>query len=390
MSTTTDVEFGTSIQPVPIRPKEPEKLLVTLRSLSTSFTEIVDEIYSEKEKVPIVIQRLQKSLDGAVGQGKLRSEQCAIHSLECIHGNTTLSLIQHWAFWRPEPLQPTTDRILLHSSQVGDRPKRNLRELFRSTSNWPTAFLLVACILEWKVEDPKRFLQKELWPSSGRFPYRRLPMLGADIQLPSLRHTVESNVVSLEWFRDTPKFLTFWGLLENGSHNYYARRPDVTYCNIYFNSKAQLHTDGLFVFSNQGSLEEFTGKIGATEPDGASFGLVVLKQLFRQVVENGAVFLQVFSREIYTAKYDGLRHPGRTNIEFLLLAEEYLSEMPGVLNTAVETIEGLSKAMRINPDDFRNWYTEKSSEDVLYLISRSKELSAEVKCAKETSIYHEH
>ncbi|KAF8536488.1 hypothetical protein BDD12DRAFT_982731 [Trichophaea hybrida] len=166
-------------------------------------------------------------------------------------------------------------------------------------------------------------------------------MLGADIQLPSLKHTVESNVVSLEWLRDTPKFLTFWGLLENSSHNYYARRPDVTY-NIYFNPSAQLHTDGLFVFCNQGSLEEFTQKVGATKPDEVSFGVFVLGQLLRQVVEDGSVFLQAISREIHTA------------------------------------------VMHIIPDDFRNWYTENGSEDVLYLISRSEELSAQVKCAKET------
>jgi hypothetical protein len=63
------------------------------------------------------------------------------------------------------------------------------------------------------------------------------------------------------------------------------------------------------------------------------------------------------------------------------LAAEYLSEMPGVLNAAVKTIEGLSQAMRISPNSFS---TKEDKEDILYLVSQSEKLSAEVKYATET------
>jgi hypothetical protein len=67
------------------------------------------------------------------------------------------------------------------------------------------------------------------------------------------------------------------------------------------------------------------------------------------------------------------------------MAGEYLSEMPGVLDAAVETIEGLPQAMCISPSSFSR---EESREDVLYLIGQSEKLSAEVKCAKETVYLH--
>jgi hypothetical protein len=93
--------------------------------------------------------------------------------------------------------------------------------------------------------------------------------------------------------------------MESGRLDSYARRADVTYCNIYFNPKVdnpQPHIDGLFVFCDQGSLEEFTQKFDdKVLPDRVPYGLFVLRQLLRQVVENGAEFLRTISREIHTA-----------------------------------------------------------------------------------------
>jgi hypothetical protein len=93
--------------------------------------------------------------------------------------------------------------------------------------------------------------------------------------------------------------------MENGNHDYYARRASVTYCNIYLNPKAdnpRLHIDALFVFCDQDSLREFTEGVDSNELlDGVPFGLFILRRLLRQVIGDSARFLQEISREIHTA-----------------------------------------------------------------------------------------
>jgi len=79
-------------------------------------------------------------------------------------------------------------------------------------------------------------------------------------------------------------------------------------------------------------------------------------------------------------KYDGLRKPGRTNIEFILLAEEYLREMPIVLEGAMKTIERLANHVHI--EDFRG--REDNSKDIDYLIEWSQKLTVEARSTKET------
>jgi len=93
--------------------------------------------------------------------------------------------------------------------------------------------------------------------------------------------------------------------MENGGHGYYARRAEVTYCNIYFKpgmESPRPHIDGLFVFCNNSSLDAFTRKVSKRAlPNGICFGRFVLSQLLQLILENGANFLQAISLEIHNA-----------------------------------------------------------------------------------------
>ncbi|KAF8541713.1 hypothetical protein BDD12DRAFT_878262 [Trichophaea hybrida] len=172
--------------------------------------------------------------------------------------------------------------------------------------------------------------------------------------------SLSAQVVSLEWFRDAPKFLKYQQLMEKGGHVYYANRAEISYCNIYLCPNTESpppYIDGLFIFCDQSSLKEFTQKFKAdvTAPgppgsDGVPFRVFVLRQLLQQVFDGMAGFLEAIALEINNAKRDGRLNPERTNIEFFLSAEEYLRGMPQVLKKAVQTIEGLSEPMEVAYD----------------------------------------
>lgn len=97
----------------------------------------------------------------------------------------------------------------------------------------------------------------------------------------------------------------------------------------------------VIIFKDREALKAFSKKLETARGDRALSPATIFEILSQHIIEESVQFLRDISFQIHNAKYTGMKNPTRGVIEYLLLVEDYLREMPELLDSTREWIEGI-------------------------------------------------
>ncbi|KAI5778856.1 hypothetical protein EDC01DRAFT_322054 [Geopyxis carbonaria] len=179
------------------------------------------------------------------------------------------------------------------------------------------------------------------------------------------------------WFSRAPKFYRRRSKPLLGRHHYYIHRPEVEHAKIYFTSTQNGKLSKLlFVFSNKlGSVSEIRHDSNIFEDTLLSF--------MKRILNNSKSFLKSIAEEIHKAKYHGMKSSSSRSIDFLYLAEDYLREMPMVLNTATNSLSRFLELTESYNNSDPQDLPSRFEDDLTHLNSISELIRKEAVAARQ-------